>query len=239
MIVRAPHFGHGGRKKLRLGYKHKIKAPESSEDCIVFPVNKKDGYFERSVYDPEMTNGRISEEEIANVLRELDAIARPIFNPRLESCLRCFKKSNKPLFFALWCLTFLTFIFGNYIKEFDLFMVVWFLGMTFFITTFLVIIFNCFYIGVIKLLLWRSKKLALPIIEDKNPDFLRKGYYWAIPQDFPYWVELWGRNFGERTLRVPILMMDDLGEIEELQVDGRVPILFSNIGRNGGYGGMV
>ena len=194
MVMRYPQ-GRTGRE-LRLGYKHHVEAPESTEKCTIFPVDKTKGEFSMDFYDPEITRGRISCEEIARFLREIDPIVKPMFHPRINLFFKCFDKVQTFWVFGCVGLLFLGAFLERYVGP-VYFSVLWFIFMGFFISTALVLIFNCVYVAIVKYLLRKSRDKVIPIVQAKNPDFQRKGYSWVVPEIyFPYWIELWEEGSG-------------------------------------------
>ncbi len=183
------HGGRGGT--LILGYKHKVVAPSSTQKAIVFPVDLVKGQFNINVYDPAMTRGRISREEIAQFLQEIDLMVKPIFISDMNTYLKRYQAAYPFLVAVVVIVFILAMALGISKGIFFLFFIAAAIFVTFFLSLVTVTIINCIHCAGIKRKIEESKTKILPLIIAKNPEFKRNGYYWIAPKWFPYWLELW------------------------------------------------
>ncbi len=188
-VHHVPHGGRGG--KLILGYQHKVVVPSSTQKIIIFPVDQKKGKFNTSLYDPAMTRGRISREEISRFLEELDPMVKPIFNSDMNSFLKCYQAAYPFLFLGVAIVFILTIILGISKGKFHTFFIAAAIFATFWFSIVIVSIINCIHCAGVKRKMEESKTKIMPLIIAKNPEFKRNGYYWVAPHRFPYWLELW------------------------------------------------
>jgi len=189
--MRSYHAGGGRGRKFRLGYKHTIVVPPSTKNCLIFPVDRVKGNFNMNFYDTAMTQGRVSSEEIASFLQELDPVVKPIFNSRMNSFLKFYQRKLHPCFMLGLVVLFALGVFFMTRGALKLFFVLPGVFAAIFLSTVIIMIINCLHVANVKSLIKESKDKIMPIVLSKNTDFKRKGYFWVAPHNFPYWIELW------------------------------------------------
>jgi len=183
---------HGGRgRKLILGYQHKVVVPSSTTKIIIFPVDRVKGKFSLQFYDPAMTRGRVSREEVARFLEELDPMVKPIFKTRLISFLKCYQTMYPFLAIGMVIGFMIGMIMGFLSGSFKIFLVFPALFAAFWLSLVIILIINCSHVAGVKRKIDESKARIMPFVIGRNPEFQRKGYFWAAPHNFPYWIELW------------------------------------------------
>ncbi len=179
----------GGR--LRLGYRHTVLAPVSTSNSIIFAVNRETGKFEFSHYNPSMTKGAISYEEIANLLQELEPMVKPIFNSPVISFLKWYQKIHPFVVIAVMISWILLIVFGTRENDVKIYIVIPAIAGTFLAWIVIVLLINCIAVGNIKDLMEESKHKIMSYIQPRNQSMRGKGYFWVVPTRFPYWLELW------------------------------------------------
>lgn len=173
----------------------------SSDYDIIIPLKRSNNKFNRSVYIPSMTGGKISIEEIEQVLENLE----------LVTCKLPTVRKNWISFIHIFLLPLLGVIyFKNYwgcgywddTYEYRYDSNVGFsryvpYGRQFFSTKgnltpfFVYIILAILYFAISqKYLLKQIQSSAEKIIEIHQPYFFSKGYRWNIQNSFPDWIEL-------------------------------------------------
>ncbi len=186
------HHYHGGKGgKLILGYQHKVVVPSSTQKIIIFPVDRVKGQFDINLYDPAMTTGRISREEIAQFLQEIDPMVKPIFSSDMNTFLKRYQKAYPFLVAVVVIVFILAMALGISKGIFYTFFIAAATFVTLFLSLISVSIINCIHGAGIKRKIEESKTKIMPLIIAKNPEFKRNGYYWVAPHQFPYWLALW------------------------------------------------
>ncbi len=180
--------------------KDNIAVPLSSENIIIFPVDKAKAKFSLQCYDPAMTMGRISKEEIESFFKEVNPLVDSIFNSQMSLYTKHFQKLHP---FVLVFLMALAICAG--IPMFIVFPVVF--G-AFYISHVMTQRINCAHIENEKNLIREAKHKIMPILLANNPHFKRKGYFWAFPMHFPYWIELWVDEIPSPRMRVQYVLQE-------------------------------
>jgi len=162
-----------------------IPVPITNPYTIIFPGDKNTKGFDVGAYNPALTDGRASNEEINQALKEIESVRRPFYKKMLVSI--------STYVFAL--------IFG----------VIAYIGLTsylnknhstfanYLIYPFIIYIFGSvvFFIMSIKKNRMNGRKAALEIVSKYNLIFASKGLRWHLPVHFPKWVELWKDYLGQ------------------------------------------
>jgi len=151
-----------------------VSPPISTDYTIVIPYEFFKGRFSKTVYTPEMTENRASNEEINQVLAKVEDI--------LSS-----KPSYAKTFFSLLMIYIIAGIIAFLLqKPFNYTFQYWFEG-SFFL--FLGVVFFAFlfiYANQVK----KRKAEVNDYIDSIQYGFKQRGLRWHLPQQFPQWIEI-------------------------------------------------
>ena len=183
-----------------------VPVPATSLYTIIFPQDFR-LLYDSSFYNPNLTEGRATKEEIDQLLREIEAVKKPF---------------GKKITCALWLLLlgFLASIammialpimsvgpssydkWGRLVQTNDngeLFGGI-FGGLA-------LMIFSIVYFAVYVVRNNRKSKAAVQVLLDRiNPDFNSRGLRWHLPLHFPRWIELWKDYVGQPAAYTPPAM---------------------------------
>jgi len=161
-----------------------MKTRTPTNDVIQFPLNKDTNQFNRDLYIPTMTEGKISAEEINQVFEDLELATCKIPTPNDNMLILCYRFA-----FPFVVMLFLDAQEALCDYEYKPRPKTWWF---FYMYCFFAVIYWIFnqrsQIGKVK---ENTKK----IIHLFQPDFSKKGFIWIIPEDFPECIELHG-GFG-------------------------------------------
>ncbi len=152
----------------------KGNTPLSNDYVIVFPLNLSDKKFSRTIYSPEMTNGRASTEEVNQALSLFElamsgAVTKSEFSTSLRRrflypflilwvfCMFIMYRSSPLLWlgFAIYCIVGICCLFRNKKTQ------------------------NT-----------RTKADSQSVLDFVQPGYLSKGLRWRIPEESYEWIEL-------------------------------------------------
>ena len=178
-------------RPLRLGYRHNVVVPVSTNNAIIFPVDRSEGKFDLSSYDPAMTRGMVSSEEVASFLQELEPMIKPIFNSPVLSFLSWYQKLHPFAMIALFFVWIIVIVLGARSGSLKVFVILPAVFVAFMAWIGIVLIINCNAVSNVKNLIAESKSKIQSYVQARNQSMRGKGYFWVAPTQFPYWIELW------------------------------------------------
>jgi len=148
-------------------------ASPNKELSIVFPFDKTSKKFDSGFYSPTLTGGRVSLEEINQILSEIDAIRKSIASQAIAALICHFVS--------------LSICSGLFVFTGTPGMI------TFYIIGLVVAVLT-----IVGVLMWRILKLkgelktkCKEVVDKHNQTFMLRGLRWHLPVNFPSWVELW------------------------------------------------
>jgi len=157
-----------------------ILIPPTTDMTIVFPYNSLSKTFERGFYSPPLTEGRASNEDIGNMLRQFEQVIAE--GRRGNGVMMCF---------------FLLFFFGGFALTVYLCNTV-FASDSSSSFMFIIPLTYMFLFAVMGILMakrgrasMRKTRATCQQIIDRNGQFSSAGLRWCLPMSFPTWVELW------------------------------------------------
>ena len=171
----------------------KIKVPTTTQSTIIFPGKGWSRKFDTSLYNPSQTEGRVTLEELKEVLEQMETIQKPY--------------RRWILFFRI--LYFILAIFGavltrigiynSYTQRYECID-----GYCYWVNEtntglligsivggfFGVLLLTFIYFVIYFLIIARSKIPAQALFNRINPNFTTRGLKWRLPTHFPLWIEL-------------------------------------------------
>ena len=170
--------------------------PPSTDSVIVFPFNRTNKRFNKEFYSSEMTNGRASSDDINQVLTILELIS-PRFPTKLDLLISCLVRFVPPLVIVI--LFEQTDVFQSSACVWAVLLIYWIVGIFFLLSQ--------------RDLKADDARVDLErIIEMVQPEYLKKGLRWQIPEQNYHWIELVNEP-GETEL-LDKLTVDESGENE-------------------------
>jgi len=164
----------GFRNLFQGKFSNSNNVPLSNDYVIVFPMNPSDKKFSRTIYSPEMTNGRASTEELNQALTFFElAMSRAVTPSDLK---KSFWQRFLFPFLLIWI--FCTFFRPRCFEPF------WFC----FVVYCIVGIYNLFKNRNAQNK--RAKADSQGVLDFIQPGYLQKGLRWRIPEESYEWIEL-------------------------------------------------
>jgi len=165
-----------------MDFDNPVPAPKSSSTCLVFPFSSLTNQYDSSFYDPTMTDGRATYEEVSQILIELQDSYNEIIADMRSATMKLMILGL--LIVPLVCLIFvktLRFLYQSYIDE-GTFAIAIALICTYFAG-------RCFSSAQARN---QTERETAPhkIFAQANQSFVPKGLRWVVPLDYPWWVEL-------------------------------------------------
>ena len=178
---------------------NQVPVPPSTQYTIVFPMNIWAKQYDSSFYNPGLTDGRATQEEITNVLREIQEIKKP-FNRKIVCALWLYILGLLGVI-ALMVVGIVGSVGGTdyeyvytdgywhyeYVDNDNTGLLVGAIIGGIFGMIFVIFVFACYVAKT-------SKASRIPVqalFNRINPDFSTRGLRWHMPVHFPRWVELW------------------------------------------------
>jgi len=164
-----------------------VPIPDSTPDKVVFSIDHNDR-FDTSAYNPGITHGRATTEEITQVTSELESALQPFISK--VGKLKCSLIVWFLLIFAV--IGFFGFTFVGAMNPVGMFGIM--------IGGFILMIGGrFFYRSKVDQLASDCKAVSQKIIEGHNASLASRGLRWVMPSYYPLWVELhkdylWAQN---------------------------------------------
>ncbi len=171
-------------------YGYPVTVPSSIDGALVFPIDSRKGKVEYWMYNPAMTQGAISIEEVAEFLQGIDIFIKPIFKSKFMTFLKWFPLVIFLAIVGMFIFFFLC-IFGLVAINIQL---DFFPAMIFITMVVLVIVAatsQCVLSSYVRKRTQEAKEKIQPYIQLHNGNFQQRGYFWVAPVHFPSWIELW------------------------------------------------
>ena len=150
--------------------------PSTTDTIIVFPLNIKIQQFDTASYNPTITQGKSSLEEIKKVLEDIESSRKPLHRS-LELIVF--------LYIILECLAIVALVFSAIISKSSEFTILRYLVFIIVLIV-LTLVMNKAILKNLK----KQKKAAEDVLVNYRPDFASKGLNWIVPEGFPRWIEL-------------------------------------------------
>jgi len=159
--------------------------PQTTPYTIMFSEDKQSKTYDSSFYNTTLTEGRATSEEVSQVLKEINAMRRPLI-----------KKTSLILFSFVVSLViviglfviFSVFLMASHplISDYGLIfsVILLLISLGFFTLSFRRNQQDC-------------RKAAAVIVSKYNIIFASKGLRWQLPAEFPRWIELWKDYLGQ------------------------------------------
>jgi len=157
---------------------------------IIVPIDKSNNKFNRAVYTPMMTEGKITSEEVNQVLNDLELVTKKL--PTSCGNLMTIAHLFVLPFIAMWILTENWYC-GYY--DYDRYYTRTKSWSPFFI--YCLIAFIYFHFGK-KYQLMKVRNQADTIIQMHQSQFNKKGFRLFIPFNFPEWIEIQRDNYPQQ-----------------------------------------
>ena len=167
----------------------RVIVPPSTRSVIVFPLNTAAKKFDTTFYNSNMTNNRLSLDEINAFIHKLEAARKPIT-----------KKQNN----LIWWFSLIVFLCMGTIIAFDLKIGIQRPDLIPIFTVGVVCL--CLGIGVLfimsaKTLGKRAKSKSQQIIDQHYDEYQIKGLSWYLPDHYPRWIEL-HKEFNNDNIKI-------------------------------------
>ena len=192
---------------------YQIPVPPTTQYTIVFPMNVWAKKYDSSFYNPGLTDGRATQEEIDQILREVQEIKKP-FNRKLVCALWLY------ILGLIGCIALMilgiidsvgtteyVYVDGYWetVENDNTGELVGSILGGIFGAFFVIGIFVCYATKINK-----ASRVPIQALFDRvNPNFTSRGLRWHMPVHFPRWVELWkdyvslGQPTGQPTYLPP------------------------------------
>ena len=184
-----------------------VPIPTTSLYTVVFPLEVRRSQYDTSFYNPGLTDGRATQEELNQVLREVEAIKNP-FSKKLTCALWLFIFG----FFTslVVMITVPVICSGNpYYDNYGYYHDDTNVGGMFagiFGGLFTMIFVIVYLIIFISRNTKKSRAAVQTILDRVNPNFTSRGLRWHLPLHFPRWIELWKDYVGQASVYTPPTM---------------------------------
>jgi len=153
--------------------------PPTTAYTIIFPFDANDKNFDSSFYSPDLTNGKLSQEEVYQTLKEVEAERADVRNKFVPIARNLF------ILTQLCLLGMLLIAFLSPEESVN-------------VTSYIILGLLGAFFGAIGILVYKfvmhKKEMKLKcrnVIDKHNQSFASKGLRWHIPSMFPKWIELW------------------------------------------------
>ena len=173
--------------------RQKFKVPRTTRNTIIFPAKGWSRKLDSRSYDPSQTEGRVTLEEVKQVLREMETIQRPfnrwiIFIRILFAILAIGGSVLTRI--GIYCSDTQRFVcvdgYCSWVEDNNYGLLIGSIVGGFLGFCLLVILYFVIYY----LLIARSRIPALALFNRINPNFTTRGLKWRLPTHFPMWIEL-------------------------------------------------
>lgn len=155
-----------------------ISNPASTPQRLIFPL-KPNQQFDTSFYNPAMTSGGASPEEINQVLTEIQAARQPIM-AKIMSIQQCFILLIALSFFGMMGLTIFLILSRSPLAG----------VLSFFLGLILIGLSPLILRSKTAKLTQESKAAVQQVLDQYNSYFTLRGLRWVLPDRFPRWIEL-------------------------------------------------
>ena len=184
-----------------------VPVPATSLYTIVFPLDGFKSQYDASFYNPGLTDGRATQEELNQVLREVEAVKKP-FSSKVVCALWLFLLgflASLAVMIAVPIICSGTGYFDEYGYYHDDTNVGGMLAGIF--GGLFAMIFVIVYFIVYANRKTKETRVAVQALLDRvNPNFTSRGLRWHLPLHFPRWIELWKDYIGQAGVYNPPTM---------------------------------
>lgn len=153
--------------------------PPTTKQTIIFPSIDLESKFRYRFYNPKLTNGKASKQEITEVLTDIEKITKP-YSGKI-------RRASYYYFLAYVILSFIALLYFLITADdksgvFNDALLAFFAGLG------ASILLLFLYLRIIEKKMIRK---CHETIKKHNEKFVSKGLTWHLPADFPRWIELW------------------------------------------------
>jgi len=159
--------------------------PQTTNFIVIFPRNEQNNTFDSRSYSPDQTDGKVTNEEINPILKEIETAHAPF--------------AAKTKTFDTWYKAALILIACIYVP-----LIIWLRSVSY---LYVVLAIISYLFLLVNSLAWygkavfrynkESRDICQTIIDRHNQSFVEKGLRWVLnPIDYPRWIELWKEYCG-------------------------------------------
>ena len=179
-----------------------VQTPATSDCTVIFPQNIWSKNFDASFYNPALTGGRATLEEINQVLAEVTVLKKP-FHRRIICAVWLYVLG------LIACIALMVVVpilsvpdyddddYDDY-DDSDTMMFVGIFGGLFGMIAVIVI-----FIVYVRRTMKATRVPVQAFFDGINPNFASRGLRWHAPLHFPRWVELWKDYVGQAAVAQP------------------------------------